>query len=192
MKRGVCILAGGESRRMGGDKSMAVLHGETLLELALEKASGLGLPVVVSSGRRVLPGVDCVLDTKGRGPMAGLCAVLQVFYRVLLFPVDMPFLSLSFLAFLLDEGRDTDILVCEVGGKLQPQVGVYSGECLPFLHERLDRGDFAFKGLLQEPVKKRILGEDDVRIWGDPIRIFFNINTPGDLERASEIMEMES
>ena len=183
---GVCILAGGRGRRLGMDKAMVELGGKTLLSLALEKAHPLGVPVVVSSGRRTIPGVECVRDRKGEGPMAGIYAALELFYRILVFPVDMPFLPWEFLHFLMGEGSKVDILVCRVRGVVQPQVGVYSRVARPFLEERLDRGDWALRRVLQESLDVRVLEEEDLEGWGDLERLFFNINTPVDLERARE------
>ncbi len=184
---GVGILAGGKGRRLGMDKAMVPLMGRSLLSWAVEKASLLGIPVVVLSGRRTIEGVECLMDKKGEGPMAGLLVALEVFERVLLFPVDMPFLHPGFLAFLLREGEGRDLLVCRVGGEIQPQVGVYSRRCLPFVEERLERGAWSLKGLLEEPLDGRVLEEDEVALWGNPARLFFNINTPEDLERAREM-----
>lgn len=71
------VLAGGEARRFGSDKAMALLHGTPLIQHVL---AGLGRQVaaVVVVGRAV-DGLPALADRPGRGygPLGGLCAALH-------------------------------------------------------------------------------------------------------------------
>ncbi len=185
---GIGILAGGEGRRIGQDKAVLKLGKETLLEMALNKARPLGLPVRVLSGKRLIEGVNCIQDSYGKGPMAGLYAALGFFEKVLMFPVDMPFLTTEFLRFLLVKGKKHDVLICRVDGHIQPQIGVYSHRCLPLIEARLERGDWMLKALIEEPLNVGVVEEEEIALWGDPKVLFLNINTHADLHRAQQLI----
>ena len=172
---------------MGRDKAFLKIREKSLLQLALEKAHALRLPHRVLSGKRPIKGVDCLLDSEGEGPLAGLYAALQVFERVLIIPVDTPFLPMGLLETLLEEGEMVDILVCEINGRVQPQVGTYKRSCLLWIEQAFTQGDWSLKGLLNRPLRRRVLRHNEVAVWGDPELMFFNINTPEDLETAEMI-----
>ena len=76
----VIILAGGESRRFGRDKTSVVLGGETLLERAVRRLSSLGEEVIIvrgagQVGSTSLPGTREVEDIhEGKGPLGGIYA----------------------------------------------------------------------------------------------------------------------
>jgi molybdopterin-guanine dinucleotide biosynthesis protein A len=50
--------------------------------------------------------------------------------------------------------------------------------------DALDRGDLRAIAFHQT-VRVRVLSESEVRRFGDPARIFFNVNTSDDLVRAN-------
>src|ERR1700683_2167196 len=72
------VLAGGRSTRMGADKSLVLLDGETLLAHALGILREAGLAAFVAGGQ---PGLSAlaplVQDNRpGLGPLGGICAAL--------------------------------------------------------------------------------------------------------------------
>ncbi len=100
------VLAGGQSRRFGSDKALALLDGRPLIELAL--AALAGCDAVAVAGRD-WPGVTALPDLPGPGlgPLAGLNAALhhgaaQGFSHVASLPVDCPALPADWLAKLGD------------------------------------------------------------------------------------------
>jgi molybdopterin-guanine dinucleotide biosynthesis protein A len=74
------VLAGGASRRMGTDKALLVVDGETLLERAIRTLGAAGATtIVIASGpsRRYDVATTQVVDPPGHegdGPLAGLAA----------------------------------------------------------------------------------------------------------------------
>lgn len=99
------LLAGGESRRMGQDKSALVLEGQTLAERALATLAAVSdRQVILGHGRGCPPDVPRLPDTvPGQGPSEGLRALIASglgdVYLVL--PVDMPGVSVEQLRRLL-------------------------------------------------------------------------------------------
>src|SRR5687767_11558795 len=71
------VIAGGESRRFGSDKALAVLHGRTLLDHVLA-AICTECAAVVICGRKV-DDLTCLRDRprSGMGPLGGLAAALD-------------------------------------------------------------------------------------------------------------------
>ncbi len=98
----VLVLCGGKSSRMGRDKALLKLAGETLLARTIRLGKALGARQVLVS--RNQPGFiqDQIKDA---GPMAGISAALSYCDSrwLLVLPVDMPLLSTEALEPLLTE-----------------------------------------------------------------------------------------
>lgn len=102
------VLAGGRSSRMGQDKALLVLDGQTLLERALALLAATGAAQLLVNGRPQHPlGVADVLPHCG--PPGGVLSLLAWLHQhggldgapLLLIPVDMPLLTLPTLEKLL-------------------------------------------------------------------------------------------
>src|SRR3989454_4591395 len=95
----ICILAGGLSRRMGGDKSRLRLGRRTLLGHIRAEAKTLGLPVRVIR-RDIVP--RC-------GPLGGIYTALKTTRAdgVLFLACDMPFVRAGLLKTLLSRTDKT-------------------------------------------------------------------------------------
>ena len=94
------VLAGGRSSRMGTNKALLELNGETLLKRAMQLLEQAGCRQVLISGNYY--GYRCVLDSAQLGPLSGIAAGLEACQteKLLILPVDMPYMS-SELAQLL-------------------------------------------------------------------------------------------
>jgi molybdopterin-guanine dinucleotide biosynthesis protein A len=100
------VLAGGQSRRFGRDKALALLDGRPLIDHALAALAGCDALAVAG---RDWPGVTALPDRPepGLGPLAGLNAALhygatQGFSHVASLPVDCAALPTDWLARLGD------------------------------------------------------------------------------------------
>lgn len=89
----ICILAGGQSKRMGSDKARLRLGQTTMLGLVRKTARATGLPVRVI--RR-----DCIPKC---GPLGGIHTALKTTRAdaVLFLACDMPLVSTELLQFIL-------------------------------------------------------------------------------------------
>ncbi len=98
----VLVLSGGQSSRMGRDKALLELQGETLLARTIRLGKTLGAQQVLVS--RNQPGF--IQDQyQHAGPMAGIAAALPACSCrwLLVLPVDMPLLTPQALAPLLTQ-----------------------------------------------------------------------------------------
>lgn len=108
----------------------------------------------------------------------------------LIFPCDMPFLTSEFLSCLLEKSIDCDITICRIKGRLQPQVGVYSNKCLLYIEDNIKRNQLSLVELTKNrELSKNIIKEQEVRTYGEPQRLFFNINTREDFAKAEGMVE---
>lgn len=131
------ILAGGQARRFGSDKALAVYKGTRLIDQVaaalLAQTGGL-----VVCGREE-PGFRCIPDwpDAGLGPLGGLAAALrhareQGFAQVLSAGVDVPDLPHDLVTALAGEGA----AIVES----QPVVGLWPAETAPALEAFLAEG----------------------------------------------------
>ncbi len=101
---------------------------------------------------------------------------------------DMPFLTVELVEALVNGAGDYDIFLPESTGPLgvEPLCAIYGpGTTEPIqrslLHEDLRSTKF------HDEVRRGTLPLDEVRAFGDPDVLFFNVNDPQDLQRAEEL-----
>jgi molybdopterin-guanine dinucleotide biosynthesis protein A len=133
--------------------------------------------------------LDTIPDTRpGFGSLGGIySAVAAGSDPVLCVAWDMPFVPEALLRALKDgaESGGYDAYLPESSGRrgLEPLCAVYGPRCRPAIEKRLDSGDL--KAIDFHPdVRVGILSLARVKSFGDPDELFFNVNTPADLERA--------
>jgi molybdopterin-guanine dinucleotide biosynthesis protein A len=185
----VAILAGGLSTRLGRPKAAAELAGRRLIDypLAAAQAAGLEAVVVAKSGGDVPPlGVPLLLEpAEPQHPLCGVLAALRESSRpVLALACDMPFLVPDLLAWLASQPEP--LVVAETDRGLQPLLARY----VPVLIDALEAG-LRREAPMQELVASlnpRIVGERELRRFGDPQRLCFNVNSPTDLARAERML----
>ncbi len=142
-----CCLCGGQSRRMGQDKAL-LPHpdGGTWLERTLLLLAALEKPLTLFSHqpshhqvalrlaerRGWVDRLELLLEPEpGEGPLLALARLMQrhANQRLLLCPVDMPWLQPSTLAALVAAPADaTAILVAHDGDRRQPLLGLYPSD----------------------------------------------------------------
>ena len=193
------LLAGGQSRRMGGgDKALRLLGGQTLLDHVIERVrpqvealvlnangdpsrfSGFGLPVVA----------DSVADFAG--PLAGVLAGLDWTAAnrpdcefVVSIATDAPFLPVDLVARLVGgmkvEGAE---LACAAsGGQPHPVIGLWPVALRDALREAV-----VAEGIRKVDVWTRRYPLATVDFPIGAVDPFFNANRPEDLERAAALL----
>jgi len=176
------VLAGGKSSRMGSDKSLLKLDGETLVERAIRKLRYVCAEVAIAGGSAGLDRFGCVIpdEIPEQGPLGGIVAALeQSAYEWNLFlGVDMPFVPEAALRTLLAAaGRKEMILLARAAGYVQPLCGVYSRRALPVLREELRARRLK--------LKEAVAATGEVAYVDFPeLDWFRNLNTPDDFRAA--------
>jgi molybdenum cofactor guanylyltransferase len=181
------VVAGGRSERMGRDKASLPWRGTTLLGHAVARLRGVCAETRILCGpqRRYLDqGVAVVTDTASPScPLAGIYSGLQTLdHDVGLFlAVDLPEVPVALLSFILNvaEGWDAAVPVHAAGD--EPLCAAYAASCREPIRRRLEAGDLKMTSFLPD-VRVRRVTEDEILRFGDPPRVFRNLNAPGDLD----------
>lgn len=183
------ILAGGQSSRMGTDKALLEFEGEPLIQRLAQRFTAWFEQVVIvtnSPETYAFLGLPMVSDRiAGLGPLGGLEAGLSAsrFEHAFFCAVDMPFVSEGLVRQMLALAPGYAIVVPVLDGEFEPMHTVYSKGCLPAISRNLDARRLRLISIFDE-VRRRDVTEPEIRPFGDPERLFFNCNTPQDLEQA--------
>ncbi len=188
------ILAGGGATRFGGaPKGLASVDGRRIIDRVAsalrEVADELLLVANAADAPSWLSGVRTVRDLRpAAGALGGLhSALVHAGDPILLVAWDMPFVSAALLGELRRIGEDAaspaDAVLPESDGSrrgVEPLCAWYAPACLPAVERSLDAGDLRVVGF-HESVRVQRMPLERVRDFGDPARLFSNVNTREDL-----------
>jgi molybdopterin-guanine dinucleotide biosynthesis protein A len=192
------VLAGGAARRYGGlPKGLLPLGGRRILDRVVDAlTAAVGRPpLVVANAPDAAswrPDLTVTADVRPDcGSLGGIyTAVVAGPEPVLCVAWDMPFVTAQLLG-ALAAGLDAyDAIVPESDGRrgLEPLCAAYGPGCRAPIERRLDAGDLRAIGFHDE-VRVHRLPLARVRACGDPAELFFNVNSPADLERAEALWQ---
>jgi molybdopterin-guanine dinucleotide biosynthesis protein A len=137
-----------------------------------------------------LPGVPLVPDAwRTRGSLVGIHAALKHANQpILLAAWDMPFVTTALFAHIRDRAASSEFAaIPESATGVEPFCAAYTPACLPFIEAALSSDDLRLTNLLARMPGYDRITADEVRAFGDPARLFFNVNSPPDLARAEEL-----
>jgi len=184
------ILAGGKSSRMGTDKGLMFFEGKPMIHYVIEQMQPIFDKLVIVSnnpeyekfGLEVIP--DLIKDI---GPAGGIYTALHHSETKLNFMVscDMPFVTAAAIEFIVKNTNDSQIVLPENKGRIEPLFGMYSKECEEIWLKLIEEG----KIKLQEMVlhfKWKIIPVENNEIFA--ASFFKNINTKEDFNNASKLI----
>jgi molybdopterin-guanine dinucleotide biosynthesis protein A len=179
------VLAGGRGSRLGGAKPTAELAGRPLISYPLAALAEAGLEaVVVAKPDTDLPPLDADVLAEAAEPvhpLTGIVAALRQTGRpIAVIGCDFPFVPAALLRALADAPEP--LVVPAPGGEPQPLVARWTPALLPALDAALDREEALRRTVAA--LSPRLLEDAQLAPFGDPARIFFNVNTPADLRHA--------
>jgi molybdopterin-guanine dinucleotide biosynthesis protein A len=187
------ILAGGESRRLGRNKALLRIGGQTLIERVLESIAPIAAEVIVvvaspeQAAALPLPSEKRVVSDRypGCGSLGGIYTGLSASREpwVLLVACDMPFLNPTLLRRLMAMRRGVDAVVPRLEGQPEPLHALYSKTCLGPMERMLQAGQLKIAPLF-EAVRVRYVDEGTIDRIDPDHRSFFNVNSPADVEEA--------
>ena len=188
------ILTGGSSSRMGKDKSLLRLDGQTLTALAAQKLLMAGYsPVMVVGPKKAygLPSGFPILEEafRGQGPLSGLEAALAATgLACLLMPCDMPSLTISLLRKLrLAHKPGSQATAFEFEGRLQTLPAIYSARLLTRVRRKLGAKRNALFPLLRGKATGRLSLPKGTLLenWNDPESITKHFETHSNSTKLS-------
>lgn len=196
---GVILAGGGATRFHGEPKGLERVAGRRIIDRvagALRLVTDdLLLIANAPDAAAWLPGVRTQPDVRvGAGALGGLHAALShAGQDIVLVAWDMPFVSASLLGEMrrIGEAEDFDAVLPESDGSrrgVEPLCAWYSHRCLPAIEATLDAGDLRVIGF-HDRVRVQRLPISRVTDFGDPARLFANVNTRDDLANVAASAE---
>ena len=190
------ILAGGRARRLGGlNKGTLTVGGREIVDRQLDALRQVGAAVFVVgpdaaawSGRGLAVVPD---DRPGNGALGGIytAIVRSPCARTLVVACDMPFLSAAFIRRLAAE-EDADLVIPRSARGYEPLCAIYGRACAAGIAARIARGALQ-ASVLPEGVRVVEIGPETLAAYDPDGRLFVNVNTPHDYERAKGLNELK-
>ena len=174
------ILAGGQSRRMGRDKSQLLLDNQTFTEKIRDTLRQITDSVLVMrADRDIYP---------NWGALGGLHAALAACKRewAIVVACDLPFVTAQLINYLASLRDHHDAIVpLQPDERAQPLCALYRIEpCLPRATELIETGHRRPLDLLQL-VNTRWVPFTELRNLAQAEKFFVNINTPEDYDAVT-------
>lgn len=175
------ILAGGESRRMGTDKSVLPIKGRSIIETICEQLSGSFEQILISANKAdkfAHLGFEVVTDKiAGHGPLMGIASALEASSNELNFVVacDIPKIKLAYINQMLTEAVESgaDIVVPTTGkDKYEPLFAIYCKSALEAINKVLSSGGHKISDVFE------LCKVKNVELWASLV----NLNTMAEYE----------
>jgi len=187
------LLAGGKNSRMGANKAFLEIDKERLIDKTLTIYQRLFSEIIIVTNDP-LPHLEfqnaaLVTDIyKGKGPLGGIYTGLFYAKNNYAFacPCDMPFLNESFIAYMISQSGNHDVVVPELPEGYQPLHAVYSRNCLPSIKRLLLMDKLKITGFYRD-MRVLAIGEEQILPFNKDGRLFQNLNTPEDVEQLAKI-----
>jgi molybdopterin-guanine dinucleotide biosynthesis protein A len=196
------VIAGGASVRFGDVKALARVGGHPIAGRAAAALRAVTPHVVMIANDSTVPETLAMAWRpdllSGAGPAAGIHAALcwareDRYDGVVAVACDMPFAEPRLLNALLAGRAGHDAVMPASGGRrgVEPLCAWYRTTCIAAIEAALGRGDRRMIGFL-DGLDVHVLGVDEVARFGDPARLFLNVNTRADLDRAQRLAAAEA
>ena len=183
------VLAGGTSRRMGGDKRTLRLFpaSATFLERTVAVGRASADRTVVLGGSSVSAGASLLPDRwPGEGPLGALVTAIEAFPEdhLLLLACDYPMLQVDLIARIVEaiDGHDAAVAVEAADGRRHPLIAAYdAGRCGSVARTLFEEGGRSM-GVLLDRASVRLVGPVDAGDREAHALSLANLNTRDELE----------
>ncbi len=169
---------------------------DTLIGRAVEVLSSVAEKVwVIANSEETF----CSLGLRVREDIRPNCGCLGGIYTglviaeteySLVLACDTPLIRSDFLNFLVAQAEGWDVVIPKTASGYEPLCAVYSRTCLKPIQRQLEEGRLKVTDFLEQ-VRVRIVGEDEIGRFDEAGRMFTNINTRAEYERALQIAAMK-
>jgi molybdopterin-guanine dinucleotide biosynthesis protein A len=190
------VLAGGQSSRLGRDKSFLLVDGQPLVVRTIQMLVTLSDDVVIVTnhpapyGPLALPARLVPDERPGEGALMGLYSGLKAARHphALVVACDMPFLNLSLLRHMLHLAEGCDVVIPRVDGWLEPLHAIYSKACLLPIDRLLAQGKRQIIAFFPK-VRVCYVEEEAVNRFDPNHLSFVNVNTEEDWQRVQALLK---
>jgi len=175
------ILAGGQSRRFGSDKSLHLFRGKPLIEHVIDAVRPLVQSIFIVTGNTDkyshlgLPSLRDIVE--GLGPLGGIHTALTHIgkgYAIVL-GCDTPNINRELLSYMIHISSGNDVVIPYYRDMYEPLHALYSSACLPSVEKAIQAGMRQVISFFSER-SIRTVSEPEIRRFADPEIVFKNIN----------------
>jgi len=189
----VAILAGGQSRRFGRDKTLAAINGRSLTSILANNLSALSDDTMVickNPGKfSDVKNVRLLTDTYDKQcPLVGIITALlnSKYEKVFVVSADTPFVQEKLVKHMsLKEG---DVVLPKTDDKIHTLTGFYSKNLLTGFEKQYFKGNYRIIDAMDE-IDVTYVDEEECRQYDEHLLSFININTQKDYKDAMEVLE---
>ena len=192
------IQAGGESRRMGGDKALKHFLGEPLIQRLVKRLKPLGQEIAIIARQPAdyaFLNLPTYTDVRpGAGALGGLLTAMSVAETqfVAVVACDLPFVNPELLLYqwCLIQERGIDAVIPLHGDQLQPFHAIYRIKtCLPAVRDAIEKRTQKMLAWLDEVVTYRI-STAEMRTFDSFVMTFLDLDTPEDFRFAEKVAKI--
>ena len=141
------IMAGGDSSRMGMDKSVLAINGKPIVEIIAEQLRTSFSQTLISANdaeKFAFLGLQIVPDRiQGQGPLMGIASALEASANEVNFVAacDIPHIDLAYVRKMLSRAKKVDMVIpTSADKKYEPLFAVYCKSALEAINEVLSTG----------------------------------------------------
>ncbi len=182
------VLAGGQSRRMGQDKSLLPINGIPMIEQIIRQIQPSVEEMLIGANdpdKYSFTGLPVIIDEQpDMGPLMGILSCLQAAHndRVFVTACDIPRIPDALIRRMLRMAINRDIVMAiDSAGRHEPLLAVYSRRLIPSARAILSRGGRRIVELFNEP------GVSVAFVSLPPGNWYHNLNYPEDLQKIKTI-----
>ena len=194
-QKGVIILAGGDSKRLGQPKALLDFNGKSLIELMIKNLGGYFDEVLLVTDRRELYQNLSVQITgdlflhQDKSPLRGIHAGLKYSSLPYQFVAacDMPFINMELVNYMAQFIFDYEAVIPYIGGHFQPLHSFYHQSIVGVIEKQLQEGNYKITDFYQM-IKHRKICEDEISCFDPDYFTFININTAEDYRAALKLI----
>ncbi len=185
------LLAGGKSSRLPPNKAFIKLHSKLIIEILIEKLSQIveNIIIVIKGNNKWYEkfGYPVVKDIfEEQTPLIGIYTGLisSSTFENFVISCDMPFFNPDLVMFMYNQIKGYDACICQHNGRLEPLYAIYTKDCLPSIKSTIQNRSYAVQSFFNQ-IKIRWILEEEIRNFGEPEKLFFNLNTIEDFQKLS-------
>lgn len=199
------ILSGGKSSRMGQNKSLFEINGKTIIEDLYLKIKSIFKNIILVTNDAEL--YDFIKEPKvkdifiGKGPLGGIHSGLMHSQteKNFIISCDLPLITLEAIDFIISKSENQNITLPLANGFVQELCGVYSKSLISNIEEKLEESNkeeirhheqkhrgCKVHSFIKENNALIIDFEKEFSFYNE--NLFFNLNTPEDLEKITQIL----
>ncbi len=178
------VLTGGAGRRMGSEKALLTVQGESVAQRTARQLAGECGRVTIL-GRTPLSPYDFLEDQEEfAGPLSALARFDPIADTVFVASCDMPRFDGRLVPFLLSLIEGADAVVPVLGDRMQPLCALYSARLWEGLPARVSGGEQRMLGWLDTMTCRQVTAHDFTGAGIDPLSVK-GANTPEEWRRLA-------